>query len=167
MKMTKRIFAVALSYIAAFSLAACGGKKDDTAKAKDVVAKFMTAIKNADVEGIKKNVDKKHADELKDNGTESQRERMKKFLSKSAATFKSGEIKKDSTTGELKFEITHLKLTTEKMLKLGKNPKPEDVNKLETGKTEITVKFVKEGEEWKISNPEELLRTAMGMKSKK
>ena len=83
--MTKRIFAVALSCIAAFSLAACGGKKDDTAKAKDVVAKFMTAIKNADVEGIKKNVDKKHADELKNNGTESQRERMKKFLSKSAA----------------------------------------------------------------------------------
>ena len=92
---------------------------------------------------------------------------FRSFLSKSAATFKSGEIKKDSTTGELKFEITHLKLTTEKMLKLGKNPKPEDINKLETGKTEITVKFVKEGEEWKISNPEELLRTAMGMKSKK
>ena len=44
---------------------------------------------------------------------------------------------------------------------------PYDVNKFETGKTEITVKFVKEGEEWKISNPEELLRTAMGMKSKK
>ena len=38
---------------------------------------------------------------------------MKKFLSKSAATFKSGEIKKDSTTGELKYEITHLKFTPE------------------------------------------------------
>ena len=163
--MTKRIFAVALSCVMAFSLAACGGKKDDTSKAKDVVKKFMTAAKNVDAEGIKKTVDKKHADELKNNGTESQRERMKNMLLKSAATFKSGEIKKDSTTGELKYEITHLKLTPEKMLKLGKNPKPEDINKLETDKTEITVKFVKEGEEWKISNPEELLRTAMGMKS--
>ena len=156
MKRTKRIFAVVLSCVMAFSLAACGGKKDDTAKVKDVVAKFMTAIKNADVEGIKKTVDKKHADELKNNGTESQRERMKNMLLKSAATFKSGEIKKDSTTGELKYEITHLKLTPEKMLKLGKNPKPEDINKLETDKTEITVKFVKESEEWKISNPEKL-----------
>ena len=75
MKRTKRIFAVVLSCVMVFSLAACGGKKDDTAKVKDVVAKFMTAIKNADVEGIKKTVDKKHADELKNNGTESQREK--------------------------------------------------------------------------------------------
>ena len=51
---------------------------------------------------------------------------MKNMLLKSAAIFKSGEIKKDSTTGELKYEITHLKLTPEKMLKLGKKPKPED-----------------------------------------
>ena len=165
MKMTKRIFAVALSCVMAFSLAACGGKKDDTSKAKDVVKKFMTALKNVDTEGIKKVVDKKHADELKNDSLGEQKELMKKFLSKSAATFKSGEIKKDSTTGELKYEITHLKFTPEEALKLGENPKAEDIDKLGTGKTEVTVKFVKEGEEWKISNPDELLMIAVGMKS--
>ena len=51
--------------------------------------------------------------------------------------------------------------------KIGETHDGASTNKLETGKTEITVKFVKEGEKWKISNPEELLRTAMGMKSKK
>ena len=81
------------------------------------------------------------------------------------STFKSGEIKKDSTTGELKYEITHLKFTPEEALKLGENPKAEDIDKLGTGKTEVTVKFVKEGEEWKISNPDELLMIAVGMKS--
>ena len=97
--MTKRIFAVALSCVMAFSLAACERKKDDTSKAKDVVKKFMTALKNVDTEGIKKIVDKKHADELKNDSLGEQKELMKKFLSKSAATFKSGEIKKDSTMG--------------------------------------------------------------------
>ena len=99
--MTKRIFAVALSCVMAFSLAACGGKKDDTSKAKDVVKKFMTAAKNVDAEGIKKTIDKKHTDEMKNDNLGPEKEMMKKFLSKSAATFKSGEIKKDSTTGEL------------------------------------------------------------------
>ena len=164
MKMTKRIFAVALSCVMAFSLAACGGKKDDTSKAKDVVKKFMTAAKNVDAEGIKKTVDKKHADEMKNDNLGPEKEMMKKFLSKSAATFKSGEIKKDSTTGELVFEVTHIKFTPEEALKLGQDPKPEDIDKLGTDKTEVTVKFVKEGEEWKISNPEELLMTAIGMK---
>ena len=101
MKMTKRIFAVALSCVMAFSLAACGGKKDDTSKAKDVVKKFMTALKNVDTEGIKKIVDKKHADELKNDSLGEQKELMKKFLSKSAATFKSRSRSEERRVGRV------------------------------------------------------------------
>lgn len=148
------------------SLASCVGNKSktDTDMAKAAVDGFYGALKEFKVDELKNYVSKDLAGQMTKDalGAGDDVEMMKIIFSKVTVAYKSGEIKKDATSGKLTYTLgtIDLKNIVPQLMELVLEGSEEsDMTKIDWDKAEIVEKDIeievkKEEDKWIIADPE-------------
>lgn len=174
--MKKKLLWIALALMMVVALGACN-KKSDTDMAKESAEGFMTAISELKVEDAQKYVLEKDKDVLKDDEfmKEMDKPENKFFIDilKSAKfEFKSGEIKDGAEEGKLVYAITAkdmMSIISQSMddILAGKSKEEImagiDVSKLEEKTKDVEIEVKKEGDAWKVADPETIMMEMAGV----
>lgn len=174
--MRKKLLWIALALMMLVALPACG-KKSDTDLAKEAAEGFMTAVGELKVEDAQKYVLEKDKDTLKDDEFMKEMDKPEnKFivdiLKSAKFEFKSGEIKDGAEEGTLVYTITSknimsiLSQSMDDML-AGKSEEEimagVDVEKMEDQTKDVEIAMKKEGDSWKVADPESIMMEMAGM----
>ncbi|MFR6436798.1 MAG: hypothetical protein ACLUOC_02730 [Peptoniphilaceae bacterium] len=174
--MKKKLLWIAMALMLLVALGACN-KKSDTDLAKEAAEGFMTAIGELKVEDAQKYVLEKDKDALKDDEFMKDMDKPEnKFiidiLKSAKFEFKSGEIKDGAEEGKLVYTITSknmmsiLSQSMDDML-AGKSEEEImagiDVEKMEDQTKDVEIAMKKEGDSWKVADPETIMMEMAGM----
>ena len=174
--MKKRLLWIAMALMLLVALGACN-KKSDTDLAKEAAEGFMTAIGELKVEDAQKYVLEKDKGTLKDDEFMKDMDKPEnKFiidiLKSAKFEFKSGEIKDGAEEGKLVYTITSknmmsiLSQSMDDML-AGKSEEEImagiDVEKMEEQTKDVEIAMKKEGDSWKVADPETIMMEMAGM----
>ena len=174
--MKKKLLWIAMALMLLVALGACN-KKSDTDLAKEAAEGFMTAIGELKVEDAQKYVLEKDKGTLKDDEFMKDMDKPEnKFiidiLKSAKFEFKSGEIKDGAEEGKLVYTITSknmmsiLSQSMDDML-AGKSEEEImagiDVEKMEDQTKDVEIAMKKEGDSWKVADPETIMMEMAGM----
>ena len=174
--MKKRLLWIALALMMLVALPACN-KKSDTDLAKEAAEGFMTAIGELKVEDAQKYVLEKDKDALKDDEFMKDMDKPEnKFiidiLKSAKFEFKSGEIKDGAEEGKLVYAITSknmMSIISQSMddMLAGKSEEEImagiDVEKMDDQTKDVEIAMKKEGDSWKVADPETIMMEMAGM----
>ena len=174
--MKKKLLWIALALMMLVALGACN-KKSDTDMAKESAEGFMTAISELKVEDAQKYVLEKDKDALKDDEfmkeMDKPENKMVVDIIKSAKyEFKSGEIKDGAEEGKLVYAITSkdmMSILSQSMddILAGKSEEEImagiDVSKMEDKTKDVEIEVKKEGDAWKVADPETIMMEMAGV----
>ena len=174
--MRKKLLWIALALMMLVALPACN-KKSDTDLAKEAAEGFMTAIGELKVEDAQKYVLDKDKDTLKDDDFMKEMDKPEnKFivdiLKSAKFEFKSGEIKDGAEEGTLVYTITSkniMSIISQSMddMLAGKSEEEimagVDVEKMEDQTKDVEIAMKKEGDSWKVADPESIMMEMAGM----
>ena len=174
--MKKKLLWIALAMMMLVALPACS-KKSDTDLAKESVEGFMTALGELKIEDAQKYVLEKDKGAVKDDefmkDMDKPENKMFVDIMKSAKfEFKSGEIKDGAEEGTLVYTITSKNMMTilsqsmDDML-AGKSEEEImagiDVEKMEDQTKDVEIAMKKEGDSWKVADPEKIMMEMAGV----
>lgn len=174
--MKKRLLWIAMALMLLVALGACN-KKSDTDLAKEAAEGFMTALGELKIEDAQKYVLEKDKGTLKDDEFMKDMDKPEnKFiidiLKSAKFEFKSGEIKDGAEEGKLVYTITSknmmsiLSQSMDDML-AGKSEEEImagiDVEKMEDQTKDVEIAMKKEGDSWKVADPETIMMEMAGM----
>lgn len=174
--MKKKLLWIALALMLLVALPACN-KKSDTELAKEAAEGFMTAIRDLKVDDVEKYVLEKDKEGLNDDefmkDLDKPENKMFVDIMKSAKfEFKSGEIKDGAEEGKLVYAITSknmmsiLSQSMDDML-AGKSEEEImagiDVEKMEEQTKDVEIAMKKEGDSWKVADPEKIMMEMAGV----
>ncbi len=174
--MKKKLLWIALALMLLVALPACN-KKSDTELAKEAAEGFMTAIRDLKVDDVEKYVLEKDKEGLNDDefmkDLDKPENKMFVDIMKSAKfEFKSGEIKDGAEEGKLVYTITSknmmsiLSQSMDDML-AGKSEEEImagiDVEKMEEQTKDVEIAMKKEGDSWKVADPEKIMMEMAGV----
>lgn len=174
--MKKKLLWIAMALMLLVALGACN-KKSDTDLAKEAAEGFMTAIGELKVEDAQKYVLEKDKGTLKDDEFMKDMDKPEnKFiidiLKSAKFEFKSGGIKDGAEEGKLVYTITSknmmsiLSQSMDDML-AGKSEEEImagiDVEKMEDQTKDVEIAMKKEGDSWKVADPETIMMEMAGM----
>ena len=174
--MKKKLLCIAIALMLLVALPACN-KKYDTELAKEAAEGFMTAISELKIEDAQKYVLGKDQGTLKDDEFMKDMDKPEnKFfidiLKSAKFEFKSGEIKDGAEEGKLVYAITSknmmsiLSQSMDDML-AGKSEEEImagiDVEKMEEQTKDVEIAMKKEGDSWKVADPEKIMMEMAGM----
>lgn len=174
--MKKKLLWIAMALMLLVALPACN-KKSDTELAKEAAEGFMTAISELKIEDAQKYVLEKDQGTLKDDEFMKDMDKPEnKFfidiLKSAKFEFKSGEIKDGAEEGKLVYAITSknmmsiLSQSMDDML-AGKSEEEImagiDVEKMEEQTKDVEIAMKKEGDSWKVADPEKIMMEMAGM----
>ena len=174
--MKKKLLWIALALMMVVALPACN-KKSDTELAKEAAEGFMTAIRDLKVDDVEKYVLEKDKEGLNDDefmkDLDKPENKMFVDIMKSAKfEFKSGEIKDGAEEGKLVYTITSknmmsiLSQSMDDML-AGKSEEEImagiDVEKMEEQTKDVEIAMKKEGDSWKVADPEKIMMEMAGV----
>lgn len=174
--MKKRLLWIAMALMLLVVLGACN-KKSDTDLAKEAAEGFMTAIGELKVEDAQKYVLEKDKGTLKDDEFMKDMDKPEnKFiidiLKSAKFEFKSGEIKDGAEEGKLVYTITSknmMSIISQSMddMLAGKSEEEImagiDVEKMEDQTKDVEIAMKKEGDSWKVADPETIMMEMAGM----
>lgn len=158
------------------TLPACN-KKSDTDLAKEAAEGFMTAIGELKVDDVEKYVLEKDKEGLNDDefmeDLDKPENKMFVDIMKSAKfEFKSGEIKDGAEEGTLVYTITSknmMSIISQSMddMLAGKSEEEImagiDVEKMEDQTKDVEIAMKKEGDSWKVADPEKIMMEMAGV----
>lgn len=174
--MKKKLLWIAMALMLLVALGACN-KKSDTDLAKEAAEGFMTALGELKIEDAQKYVLEKDKGTLKDDEFMKDMDKPEnKFiidiLKSAKFEFKSGEIKDGAEEGKLVYTITSknmmsiLSQSMDDML-AGKSEEEImagiDVEKMEDQTKDVEIAMKKEGDSWKVADPETIMMEMAGM----
>lgn len=174
--MKKKLLWIAMALMLLVALPACN-KKSDTELAKEAAEGFMTAIRNLKVDDVEKYVLEKDKEGLNDDefmkDLDKPENKMFVDIMKSAKfESKSGEIKDGAEEGKLVYAITSknmmsiLSQSMDDML-AGKSEEEImagiDVEKMEEQTKDVEIAMKKEGDSWKVADPEKIMMEMAGI----
>lgn len=174
--MKKRLLWIAMALMLLVALGACN-KKSDTDLAKEAAEGFMTALGELKIEDAQKYVLEKDKGTLKDDEFMKDMDKPEnKFiidiLKSAKFEFRSGEIKDGAEEGKLVYTITSknmmsiLSQSMDDML-AGKSEEEImagiDVEKMEDQTKDVEIAMKKEGDSWKVADPETIMMEMAGM----
>lgn len=174
--MKKKLLWIAMALMLLVALPACN-KKSDTELAKESAEGFMTAIRDLKVDDVEKYVLEKDKEGLNDDefmkDLDKPENKMFVDIMKSAKfEFKSGEIKDGAEEGKLIYTITSknmmsiLSQSMDDML-AGKSEEEImagiDVEKMEDQTKDVEIAMKKEGDSWKVADPEKIMMEMAGV----
>lgn len=174
--MKKKLLWIAMALMLLVALPACN-KKSDTELAKEAAEGFMTAIRDLKVDDVEKYVLEKDKEGLNDDefmkDLDKPENKMFVDIMKSAKfEFKSGEIKDGAEEGKLVYTITSknmmsiLSQSMDDML-AGKSEEEImagiDVEKMEEQTKDVEIAMKKEGDSWKVADPEKIMMEMAGV----
>ncbi|MEQ3354316.1 hypothetical protein AAA081_08430 [Aedoeadaptatus acetigenes] len=174
--MKKKLLWIAMALMLLVALPACN-KKSDTELAKEAAEGFMTAIRDLKVDDVEKYVLEKDKEGLNDDefmkDLDKPENKMFVDIMKSAKfEFKSGEIKDGAEEGKLVYAITSknmmsiLSQSMDDML-AGKSEEEImagiDVEKMEEQTKDVEIAMKKEGDSWKVADPEKIMMEMAGV----
>ena len=174
--MKKKLLWIAMALMMVVALPACN-KKSDTELAKEAAEGFMTAIRDLKVDDVEKYVLEKDKEGLNDDkfmkDLDKPENKMFVDIMKSAKfEFKSGEIKDGAEEGKLVYTITSknmmsiLSQSMDDML-AGKSEEEImagiDVEKMEEQTKDVEIAMKKEGDSWKVADPEKIMMEMAGV----
>lgn len=174
--MRKKLLWIALALMMLVALPACN-KKSDTDLAKEAAEGFMTAFGEFKIEDAQKYVLGKDKDSLNDDEFVKDMDKPEnKFfidiLKSSKFEFKSGEIEDGAEEGTLVYTITSKNMMSiisqsmEDML-AGKSEEEilagVDVEKMEDQTKDVEIVMKKEGDSWKVADPEKVMMELAGL----
>ena len=174
--MRKKLLWIALALMMLVALPACN-KKSDTDLAKEAAEGFMTAFREMKMEDAQKYALEKDKDFLKDDEFVKDMDKPEnKFfidiLKSAKFEFKSGEIKDGAEEGKLVYAITSknmmsiLSQSMDDML-AGKSEEEImagiDVSKMEDKTKDVEIAMKKEGDSWKVADPEQIMMEMAGL----
>lgn len=174
--MKKKLLWIAMALMLLVALGACN-KKSDTDLAKETAEGFMTAIGELKVEDAQKYVLEKDKDALEDDEFMKDMDKPEnKFiidiLKSAKFEFKSGEIKDGAEEGKLVYTITSknmMSIISQSMddMLAGKSEEEImagiDVKKMEDQTKDVEIAMKKEGDSWKVADPETIMMEMAGM----
>ena len=174
--MKKKLLWIAMALMLLVALGACN-KKSDTDLAKEAAEGFMTAIGELKVEDAQKYVLEKDKDALKDDEFMKDMDKPEnKFiidiLKSAKFEFKSGEIKDGAEEGKLVYTITSknmMSILSQSMDDMLAGKLEEeimagiDVEKMEDQTKDVEIAMKKEGDSWKVADPETIMMEMAGM----
>lgn len=174
--MKKKLLWIAMALMLLVALGACN-KKSDTDLAKEAAEGFMTAIGELKVEDAQKYVLEKDKGTLKDDEFMKDMDKPEnKFiidiLKSAKFEFKSGEIKDGAEEGKLVYTITSknmMSIISQSMddMLAGKSEEEImagiDVEKMEDQTKDVEIAMKKEGDSWKVADPETIMMEMAGM----
>ena len=174
--MKKKLLWIAMALMLLVALPACN-KKSDTELAKEAAEGFMTAIRDLKVDDVEKYVLEKDKEGLNDDefmkDLDKPENKMFVDIMKSAKfEFKSGEIKDGAEDGTMTYTITSkdfMGIMTQSMddIMAGKCDEEImagiDVSKLEDKTKDVEIAVKKEGDTWKVADPETIMMEMAGM----
>lgn len=161
----KKFMTFIMAFVILFTAAACDSGNGELKKAQESVSALATAIKNVDQAGIKKAASSTLTAELGDELSEEELDpAYKAIYSKFDLVYEAGEIPKGATEATLKYiskwpeldEATFMNLITDD----GTDPvaKLQDVAVVDVP---VDVQVVKEGNEWKILNLDQIMSSGL------
>ena len=174
--MKKKLLWIAMALMLLVALPACN-KKSDTELAKEAAEGFMTAIRDLKVDDVEKYVLEKDKEGLNDDEFMKDLDKPEnKFiidiLKSAKFEFKSGEIKDGAEEGKLVYAITSkdmmsiLSQSMDDML-AGKSEEEImagiDVSKMEDKTKDVEIAMKKEGDSWKVADPEQIMMEMAGL----
>ena len=174
--MKKKLLWIAMALMLLVALPACN-KKSDTELAKEAAEGFMTAIRDLKVDDVEKYVLEKDKEGLNDDefmkDLDKPENKMFVDIMKSAKfEFKSGEIKDGAEEGKLVYAIMSknmmsiLSQSMDDML-AGKSEEEImagiDVEKMEEQTKDVEIAMKKEGDSWKVADPEKIMMEMAGI----
>ena len=174
--MRKKLLWIALALMMLVALPACN-KKSDTDLAKEAAEGFMTAVGELKIEDAQKYVLEKDKDTLKDDEFMKEMDKPEnKFivdiLKSAKFEFKSGEIEDGAEEGKLVYTITSknmMSIISQSMddMLAGKSEEEImagiDVEKMEDQTKDVEIAMKKEGDSWKVADPESIMMEMAGM----
>lgn len=174
--MKKRLLWIAMALMLLVALGACN-KKSDTDLAKEAAEGFMTALGELKIEDAQKYVLEKDKGTLKDDEFMKDMDKPEnKFiidiLKSAKFEFKSGEIKDGAEEGKLVYAITSknmMSIISQSMddMLAGKSEEEImagiDVKKMEDQTKDVEIAMKKEGDSWKVADPETIMMEMAGM----
>lgn len=174
--MKKRLLWIAMALMLLVALGACN-KKSDTDLAKEAAEGFMTALGELKIEDAQKYVLEKDKGTLKDDKFMKDMDKPEnKFiidiLKSAKFEFKSGEIKDGAEEGKLVYAITSknmMSIISQSMddMLAGKSEEEImagiDVEKMEDQTKDVEIAMKKEGDSWKVADPETIMMEMAGM----
>ena len=174
--MKKKLLWIALAMMMLVALPACS-KKSDTDLAKESVEGFMTALGQLKIDDVQKYVLEKDKDALKDDDFMKEMDKPEnKFfvdiLKSAKFEFKSGEIKDGAEEGKLVYAITAkdmMSIISQSMddILAGKSEEEImagiDVSKMEEKTKDVEIEVKKEGDSWKVADPETIMLEMSGV----
>lgn len=174
--MKKKLLWIAMALMLLVALPACN-KKSDTELAKEAAEGFMTAIRDLKVDDVEKYVLEKDKEGLNDDefmkDLDKPENKMFVDIMKSAKfEFKSGEIKDGAEEGTLVYTITSknmMSIISQSMddMLAGKSEEEImagiDVEKMEDQTKDVEIAMKKEGDSWKVADPEKIMMEMAGM----
>lgn len=174
--MKKKLLWIAMALMLLVALPACN-KKSDTDLAKEAAEGFMTAIRDLKVDDVEKYVLEKDKEGLNDDefmkDLDKPENKMFVDIMKSAKfEFKSGEIKDGAEEGTLVYTITSknmMSIISQSMddMLAGKSEEEImagiDVEKMEDQTKDVEIAMKKEGDSWKVADPEKIMMEMAGV----
>lgn len=174
--MKKKLLWIAMALMLLVALPACN-KKSDTELAKEAAEGFMTAIRDLKVDDVEKYVLEKDKEGLNDDefmkDLDKPENKMFVDIMKSAKfEFKSGEIKDGAEEGKLVYTITSknmMSIISQSMddMLAGKSEEEImagiDVEKMEDQTKDVEIAMKKEGDSWKVADPEKIMMEMAGV----
>ena len=174
--MRKKLLWIALALMMLVALPACN-KKSDTELAKEAAEGFMTAFSEMKIEDAQKYVLDKDKEFLKDDEFVKDMDKPEnKFfidiLKSAKFEFKSGEIKDGAEEGTLVYTITSkniMSIISQSMddMLAGKSEEEimagVDVEKMEDQTKDVEIAVKKEGDSWKVADPEDIMMELVGL----
>ena len=174
--MKKKLLWIAMALMLLVALPACN-KKSDTELAKEAAEGFMTAIRDLKVDDVEKYVLEKDKEGLNDDefmkDLDKPENKMFVDIMKSAKfEFKSGEIKDGAEEGKLVYAITSknmMSIISQSMddMLAGKSEEEImagiDVEKMEDQTKDVEIAMKKEGDSWKVADPEKIMMEMAGV----
>lgn len=174
--MKKKLLWIAMALMLLVALPACN-KKSDTELAKEAAEGFMTAIRDLKVDDVEKYVLEKDKEGLNDDefmkDLDKPENKMFVDIMKSAKfEFKSGEIKDGAEEGKLVYTITSknmMSIISQSMddMLAGKSEEEImagiDVEKMEDQTKDVEIAMKKEGDSWKVADPEKIMMEMAGI----
>ena len=174
--MRKKLLWIALALMMLVALPACN-KKSDTDLAKEAAEGFMTAFREMKMEDAQKYALEKDKDFLKDDEFVKDMDKPEnKFfidiLKSAKFEFKSGEIKDGAEEGTLVYTITSkniMSIISQSMddMLAGKSEEEimagVDVEKMEDQTKDVEIAVKKEGDSWKVADPEDIMMELVGL----
>lgn len=161
----KKFVTLILGFVILFSVAACDSGDAELKKAQETVSSFVTAVKNTDQPAIRELVASAIVVQLGEEVPEEEVDpAYTAIYDKFDLVYDSGEIPKNATEATLKYKSKWPQLDEETFYDLITDDGTDPVAKLEgvdIVEIPVDVELVKEGDDWKILNIDEIMSSGI------